>query len=355
MPTSAPNIETIRKGLIGALSDFVNEAGFIAQINLIVELVYELAEYREEDIRFFPGVYVVKRHDDSDTLAIIAPGADRIGLKTIELVEGCGATILKDTAAMADSGWSIFVDVSDATMRYGLFRSEMMPVSLSSADHMADPDAKSGSSILLRNCARNCVELVSSDGKRLEFGLTANKPTQTSVSESFHKLAVEATRTVPETQRDATLAYTQRLIVQVCQQCHGTIIAVLRSDIGQLPIEFHDGVRLEEPVDLLAAFHELQGERSAATLSRLLARETLFRGMIQSDGITILNSFGQILAFRVFVKPNQEEQGKMNQINIRGGARSRAFELMKLRLSNSLSCVFFRSQDGNTMCEVKND
>jgi len=341
--------------LIGALTDFVNESGFLAQINMIVELVYELAEYREEDIRFFPSVYVVKRHDDSDTLAIIAPGADRIGLKTTEMIEGCGAMILKDTAAMADSGWSIFVDVSDATLRYGLFRSEMLPVSLSSADHMADPDAKSGSGILLRNCARNCVELVSSDGKRLEFGLTATKPTPNSVSESFRKLAIEATRSIPETQRDQALSYIQRLIVQVCQQCHGTIIAVLRSDIQELPPEYHDGVRLEEPVDLLAAFHELKGDGTAATLSRLLARETLFRGMIQSDGITILNSSGQIMAFRVFVKPNEGEQGKMNQLNIRGGARSRAFELMKLRLGNSLSCVFFRSQDGNTMCEVKHD
>ena len=355
MRTTCPIIETIRKGLIGALTDFVNESGFIAQINLIVELVYELAEYREEDVRFFPNVYVVKRHNDSDTLAIIAPGADRIVLKTTEMIEGCGAMILKDSAAMADSGWSIFVDVSDVTMRYGLFRSEMMPVSLSSADHMADPDATSGSGILLRNCARNCVEMVSSDGKRLEFGLTATKPTPTSVSESFNKLAVEATRSIPAAQRDRALSYTQRLIVQVCQQCHGTIIAVLRSDTGELPIEFHDGVRFEEPVDLLAAIHELKGERSAATLSRLLARETLFRGMIQSDGITILNSFGQILAFRVFVKPNEDEQGKMNQLNIRGGARSRAFELMKLRLSNSFSCVFFRSQDGNTMCELKHD
>jgi len=230
-----------------------------------------------------------------------------------------------------------------------------MPVSLSSADHMADPDAKSGSGILLRNCARNCVELISSDGKRLEFGLTSTEPTATSVSESFHKLAVEATRSILETQRDGALSYAKRLIVQVCEQCHGTIIAVPRSEIGELPIEFHDGVRFEEPVDLLAAFHKLEDEGSAATLSRLLARETLFRGMIQSDGITILNSFGQILAFRVFVKPNEGEQGKLNQHNIRGGARSRAFELMKVRLSNSLSCVFFLSQDGNTMCEVKHD
>lgn len=120
---------------------------------------------------------------------------------------------------------------------------------------------------------------------------------------------------------------------------------MLRGEIRELPIELHDGVRLDEPVDLLAAFHELQGQGSAATLSRLLARQTLFRGMIQSDGITILNSSGKILAFRVFVKPNEDEQGKMNQLNIRGGARSRAFELMKLRLGNSLSCVFFRSQD----------
>lgn len=353
MSAQALIIETIRKSLIGAIVDFVQDAGFHDQVNLIVELVYELAAYREEDVPFFPTVYLVKRTNEADTLSIIAPGSERINLRNVDLSKSSGARILKDCAALADGGWSIFVDVTESIARYGIFRSEVLPISLSSSDRMADPNSVSGSALLIQNCARNCVELIASDGKRLEFGLTANRPAEESVTDSFYALCAAVTCSVSERNRDSARAYLKRLIVQICQRCHGTMIAVLKKGESKVPDSFSDGVVLEEPVDLLGAFQELTSESKAATLAMLSARESVLRGMIQSDGITVLSTDGRVLAYRVFVKPNEDERMGMAGIDLRGGARSRAFELLKLRLGGTISCAFFRSQDGETKCVVK--
>ncbi len=352
MPADTLVIETIRNGLIGALTDFVQESGFVTELNLVVELVYELAEYREEDIPFFPSVYLVKRNHGMDTLSIIAPGADRISLKSIGHTDGGGAEILKDCAALADGGWSIYVDVTDSDIKYGLFRSELLPISLSSAEHMANPTSHSGAALLLRNCAKNSVELLSSDGRRMEFGLTSSKPLGQSISSAYLTLAQELTSGVDEAIRANAAVYLRRLIALICQRCHGTIIVVIPKDETVVPKTLCDGVVLEDPIDLLAAFHELHSETTAATLARLSAREAVLRGMIQSDGITVLSSDGKVLAFRVFVKPDERELTSLDSLSVRGGARSRAFELLKLRLGNPVSCVFFRSQDGRTKCVV---
>lgn len=349
-------IETIRNGMIGALTDFVHDAGFARQINLIVEMVYELAEYREEDVQFFPSVYLVSRKDGIETLPMIAPGADRISLRRIEIDSGSASQILKDSAALADGGWSVFVDVSETVAEYGLFRSEVLPISMSSADYMADPTAESGAALLVRNCARNCVELLTADGKSMEFALTASRPTDDSVSDGIRLLSEEATRDLPDDTRFAAATYLQRVIARVCQHSHGTLIVIIPARVdGPVPESLRDGVVLQEPIDILGAFNELCDNSEASSLARLAAVETLLRGIIQSDGITVLSSDGKVLAFRVFVKPDQVEHEALSSIDVRGGARSRAYELLKLRVGNPITCAFFRSQDGITKCVVKNE
>ena len=350
MSTPPPKIETIRNGLIGSLNDFVQDAGFHSHVNLVADLVYSLAEYREEDIPFYPSVYLVSNAGDSETLNVLAPGAERVVLGSADSIDCC-KRILKDSAALADGGWSIFVVVSDAQPKYGLFRSELLPFSRSSSDHMADPSTDSGKALLVRNCSKNCVELLASDGKRMEFGLTAARPTAESTSEAFWKLANSATELISKELQEASIGYFVRLIALICQRSHGTIIVVLEH--MSVPEEFQDGVILDEPIDLLKSFEELQVDEKAHSLSSLIAKESLLRGIVQSDGITVLNKLGQVVAFRVFVKPNESEIGALANEVIEGGARSRAFQLLTLRLGAQLACAFFRSQDGQTKCVVK--
>ncbi|MCZ6652979.1 MAG: hypothetical protein O7D91_08125 [Planctomycetota bacterium] len=354
MPPAEALLETIRKGLIGSLTDFVHDSGFgLTDLNIVVDLVYQLAEYREEGVLFFPDVYLVKPTDALDPLSMIAPGADRLNLKNANLDSEFSARVLKDCAALANHGWSVFVEVSGNEGRYGLFRSEQLPVSVSSAELLADPDTASGTVMLIRNCSKNCVELISGAGRSMEFALTSSKPASEPVAHSLSVLAAAAVSALEEPMKSQIRPYIERTLSSVCQQCHGTIIAVLSAETGPIPNSLTDGVVLEVPVDLADAFSGLSEEESASALSRLSARETLVRGMIQSDGITILGSDGTVRAFSVFVKPNDEERGSMDEMDIKGGARSRAYQLLKLRLGDTLDCVFFRSQDGKMECTVK--
>lgn len=347
-------IKSIRSSILGEISDFVVDAGFgQTEVNLVTDFVYELAEYREEGVSCHPTVYLVKLESESPSLAAIAPSADRIQFGERLHADGAASVILKSTAPLAQGGWSIFVESDGSRYRYGIFRSEASPIAVSSSELFLDYTAGIGQAVLLRNCSNRCVELLNGRASRLEFSLTSAKPGLESVSEAFTRLAEQATMDVAEHQRDATREYLRRLLFETSRQSHGTIVVVIPSTIGMIPDEFRDGIVLEQEIDVPDAIKMVQEEKSADSLASLLSREILLRKMVQSDGITVLGSDGKVKAFRVFVKATDQERDEIAKLDIRGGARSRAHELLKLRIGQNLNCVFFSSQDGNTICTVK--
>lgn len=355
LEVSVPSIiKSIRSSILGEISDFVSEAGFgHAEINLLTDLVYELAEYREEGVSCYPTVYLVALEADSSTLAAIAPSADQIQFGKREHSDGAASVILKSTAPLAEGGWSIFIESDGTKYRYGIFRSEASPIAVSSSELFLDQTAEIGRAILLRNCSSRCVELLSGSGIRMEFSLTSAKPSEDTVSEAFTRLAEQATMDVGEHQRDATREYLRRLLFETSQQSHGTIVVVVPSTIDKMPDEFQDGIILEQEIDVPEALGAVQDQKSADSLASLLSREILLRKMVQSDGIMVLGSDGKVKAFRVFVKATDQERDDLAKLDIKGGARSRAHELLKLRLGEYMNCVCFSSQDGNTVCTVK--
>ncbi len=86
-------------------------------------------------------------------------------------------------------------------------------------------------------------------------------------------------------------------------------------------------------------------KQDADSLADLEAAEALLDGMLNSDGVVVLGPDGSVLAYRVFLKPTDEEKRTLPE---RGGGRRRTFELMKARVGKTLRAAFFRSQDGET-------
>ncbi len=93
-------------------------------------------------------------------------------------------------------------------------------------------------------------------------------------------------------------------------------------------------------------------EQSAAADSLLRSHESLLRGMIMSDGVTILGTDGSIMGFRVFVQAVAEKKIDLKE-RAAGGARSRAFEVLRGYLGAPLKAALFRSQDGRTEVVVQ--
>jgi hypothetical protein len=91
---------------------------------------------------------------------------------------------------------------------------------------------------------------------------------------------------------------------------------------------------------------------TAADASLLRSHESLLRGMIGSDGVTIMGTDGSIRAFRVFVQGSGKKAGGRQQA-ASGGARSRAFDVLRGYVGKTLRAALFRSHDGRTEVVVK--
>lgn len=109
---------------------------------------------------------------------------------------------------------------------------------------------------------------------------------------------------------------------------------------------------MHEPIPLIQTMLTAVKTKTASDALLLRSQESLLRGMISSDGVTILGTDGSIRAFRVFVHGPGKKPGNQQRA-ASGGARSRAFEVLRGYLRKPLRAILFRSQDGRTELEVE--
>ena len=127
------------------------------------------------------------------------------------------------------------------------------------------------------------------------------------------------------------------------EACHGTLIAITRRNT--VPSFLKDGVVLTEPLDLYAAVaKKSQFNQEITNEHRLNAYAALIQGMVGSDGITVFNSKGKLLAYNCFIQSPNQVDGKL----VVGGARTRAYEALRKKIGKGINAVFIESQDGWT-------
>jgi hypothetical protein len=319
------------------------------------ELVALLSAYREEERRLFPEVYLFGS-SEADLLTVLAPGAKRLPIGQAELEEEpeVGArkvarTALKNCASLAIDGWSIYIQREGRGFKYGLFRPAVKAYSVGAAAALVKSKLPAA---ILRQSAENTVEIVNSVGTRLELSLTTVTPSNRAMSDQIVEFATVACLDVPTEHRELGAQYLTGLLTDFLRASHGALLAVAPADSVLSPEKFPDGVVFSEPIPLVQLMLTAMTERSAEADAQLRSHESLLRGMIMSDGITILGTDGGIRGFRVFVGPGADTKGDRKGAPS-GGARTRAFESLKESLGSSLKAVLFRSQDGRTEVVVK--
>lgn len=136
----------------------------------------------------------------------------------------------------------------------------------------------------------------------------------------------------------------------VLQNGHGNLSIVLDTEV-EYPDLLNDGIKLSEKVSIADRVAMLvRGSNENNTLNILDVNAKLngvfniVAGMLMSDGITVFDNSGAVIAYNVFIK-HPERNGREN---LDGGARSRTFEILKGNASEKLVGVYMQSQDGNT-------
>jgi hypothetical protein len=329
MPTNI----TFRTQLIGGVAEFCADCGlplFGKPLHL-VELIVSLARYKEEGVRLNPQVYI---SSDIRALTAMLPDGERIQIGCASKDLAGIATALKKTAPLATGGWCIYLEDGNS-LAYGLFRGSGSPLSVAMDDILLTGVAPL-TVVKAFSVADECVEIRCSNGTFHHVFLDHRREDTPPPLQYLEQLVGSITACARAEYRESLGSFLKKSLFTSIGDSHGCIVAVTNRKSTPAFLA-KDGVLLEAPIDFTELVVQVKsGSIDPAVLAN---KSALLRGMLNSDGITLFDNRGRLLAYNCFVKVKQVR-------GVTGGARSRAFAALTDRIGRGLTAVFVRSQDG---------
>jgi len=335
---------SLRVNVLDLIGKFLYDEGFVKNVYLaegILNLIDSTSSYHEEGEELFPEIFIT---DNIDKVLETLPFSKIIEIGDTSVTVGEFDQVLKLCAPLSKNGWVIYISISQEQMSYGLVSTEISELSpafrLQAVGELSE-NKDEYSIAYLQNVGNKSVLLKGSESQKLIcLSLSSNGA---SFGEELALLCASVSEDIADEYRKIATSYFEKIITEAAIIGHGNLVGVVKdheASIAELQSRHPDGIYLKKPIDicdLLISSEEFES-REASTVNRLYA--SIVQSMLNHDGATIFTSTGKLIGYHVFLKPKKEENA-----NVVGGARSRAFEIMKA--SKVFCCCFYKSQDGN--------
>ena len=250
---------------------------------------------------------------------------------------------LKPIIAIASNDWSIYIEQKDDKINYGLCKALNSIKDKDLLSSIETNETLKGKTdkiyCIIAKCVNfYCMNLSSLTGNKLTINFSLD-PDKTFNDNNDINLFVDATfsklRTTKNKLSDIKTMYTN-IFSKVVNEVKGAICVVVDKEYADNGF-LEDGIWLTEPI----SFNKLFTNSKSYSEEKLQAFVQLFIGMLQFDGITVVDNIGRIRAYNVFVNT---ENKRMK--NIVGGARKRAaYTIINSRKKHILG-VYFQSHEG---------
>ncbi|MCC0805709.1 hypothetical protein FPV16_05630 [Methylobacterium sp. W2] len=315
-------------------------------VRLVISLVSQLAAYTEEGVALAPSVFIC---NSVSRLIHMGGAGEYVPLGTGAETEGAAGKILKAAAPLCSGIWRIYVERSadGATCNFGVFCGSSDPSSFTVDETLLQGVDENFPIIRIAQSVVNKVEVRTSSGSGIEFRFNSDADiSQLDNQSKVSKLSSAAcSDIIPDDESFAR--FVERVLSAAIRDSHGTLLVVVPASRGSVPDQLSDVLPISPPVDLYERYQlHLSENKTAISVSRLQAAAELLAGLINSDGITVLDTRGRILGYRAFVK--SDEPAKPSE----GGARTRAYAALTALVGPVLKAAFFRSQDGRMDLKV---
>ena len=133
-----------------------------------------------------------------------------------------------------------------------------------------------------------------------------------------------------------------KVILDALNEGHGNLIAVCKEqNIDVVLANMTGGAKLEPYINIPELLKADREEGRSETSVAIKSNVSVVKHVINHDGITIFSTTGKVMAFHYII-----DNSKANDPHIVGGARTKAFEALKIM--PELYTVFFKSQEGIT-------
>lgn len=336
-------ILSFRHLLTESLESFLGEAGLEqpGTAEVLGELAVTLSRYHEEGQPLFPTAFL---GDALEPMLRVLGGRDAFqvgsGPRTPETIQRA----LKQCAQLGQGRWWVlYLLLVPEGLAYGVFRVDPFPLVETPLERLRRAQDKALHVVGVLQLAENVIELRARGGLHRHVYLSGAHVDATPPTQTLDALAAVATREVSEPLRADTQAFYRRVLFEAMQQAnHGTLVAVLPGGSEGSGL-FADGILLPRPVDVAACVAAAGTGREEGAVAAVFATAQLLRGMMATDGITVLRADGCIVAYNVFLRhPATLVRGP----GVVGGARRRTYEVLCTSVGADLLAAFIRSQDG---------
>ena len=297
--------------------------------------------YQEEGVRYHPQILFT---DNVDKLLKHLPAPYKVEIFD-DPNENTFDRRLRSLIPLCEGDWYIYVACQDSgRVAYGLLRNvgsikdKSLEEVLFNDPKLSEEIGNKISAVLCYAHTRWTVTMKSVKGNTLNtnFALDIlghsdmNNEVTSLVNASFSKLKTSAKKL------GELKTMLHHMFKNILREVHGTICVVVDTEFKRDDF-LEDGIWLATPISLSKLFTQTNIYNEA----KLTATANIFLGMLNKDGITVLDNTGNILAFNVFVEANLKEIG-----NIIGGARKRAAYTVINSHRRDIIGVYFQSYDG---------
>lgn len=150
-------------------------------------------------------------------------------------------------------------------------------------------------------------------------------------------LAKNPAYAVPNKSDDPAISIWQAIFKRVKNEVHGTICLIVDPDCDW---DLANKIFVEnvEKIDDLSLNPESFIASSSTDVSSLNKMIDIFISMLNYDGITIIDTSGNIISYHVFVKSSKSSE--------EGGARNRAFNALKAVKKAGFKAIYLQTQEG---------
>ncbi|MCX6344279.1 MAG: hypothetical protein NT018_04305 [Armatimonadetes bacterium] len=306
-----------------------------------------LSRYQEEGKDLFPKVILTT---NLQQLQAQLPQCEVLRIGHGPIAATTYRECLKRCAPLAVGNWYVYVERNAKAVVYGLVRSGASPFSPTPEQKMAEMPTDAPA-IVIKQIADGVVEAAIPGGSCVCVTFTGHKVTEDDRRPKLHKLYKHITENCECEIQLQLVKVLDRIFETVVQHRHGTLAIVTDPVVVSKTRGLKDGIWLPEPLDLAKRVETEVVFADSESSAAIYAAEDIVVGMLMSDGITVFNTKGCVVGFNVFAKPSN--QTERNVVAKTGGARRRAFELLRLWLECPVLACFMLSQDGSTQYEER--
>lgn len=317
--------------------------------NKILKFLSSACNYEEEEVKIKPSIYITKNLKHNMTNIVTIP---------IVKEDGCEgkkyAKTMKSLVPFCNLGWSVYIDVSQTNLEYGIIRFFSGPTVgsiIETFSYVSDPSESAMLEISVISSYEIMMKGMNENTLCLDFRLFHDEKENT-VEDLQLQVAQDIASGIEDAERNRIAnKLLLKLLKLTRQKVHGTILLVVKEDYDVAQKTYiTDFTWLDAPIDLIeTGLIVLSGSTDVYTSEKYYGLSGLFMEMMNVDGITIIDNAGRVRGFNVFV--NQLSNG---EASVSGGARKRAMLSLLDTKDPSIIGVYFQSQDGHIVYERMN-